>query len=872
VVPLTQSQLRDLRDHYSSVASTELWTPSKRASVFGVNRLSSSSMLDVVMVVLADGRVVSAPLKQALLNPLAMSISPRGPITLRNLYANAVTQGLNLSQPMDLFFRRAGYGGRNEIIGLSDTGIDHDHCMFRDSSRAVPVNHVDYAHRKIVYYEAYADNMDDTIGHGTHVAGSVAGACESRTSVAASWDSSAIHAKIAFFDIGYSPSSGPGALVIPDDISDGIFSHLYNVGARVFSVSWGVDENVYDELALQADKFLYTHRDAILLIASGNRGSAGTGSIGTPATAKNVLSVGATISLPYSMSYGAASFGKSLSVRQVSARLPDDLYIASPPSACTVAGTTFLQPTVRSDVSRPKTGMRLCAIARGDCSFMAKVYNAQMLGCDAVMIYNMDDAQSVQTMTCDDTGDITVCNAIVIPSFLVSRFLFNLLNTTGTHVSLAGTNLLFTTSDSDAQTTVYTRASFSSYGPTAEGRTKPEVMSPGSYIESASSDRNVFSKNCDFRRMQGTSMATPVAASATAVMREYWRDHGNFHNGFSTVAGSMLRAVALASAMESDGTLRYGPFFAEDLKSGLGARNIIAIDHDEDAIRGIQSVADRHDFCIVGTEAGSVSVVLAWTDPPNPSLVNDLDLYVNDANGLGDHIHTHEKQSVFIQQGETVTISVRASRLGMGPQGYSLLIHGFVKRIACGGRLPLAMGACNPAEKEPCGGRGVCMGDGRCVCVAVDVYGPTCSDKVMSLDADSDTASGGKLSVKLLAQGWQYFRLAKTTVAAVITINGPSTVSAYVRQGGFPTLHLFQQSDPRTVRLPPSVAVRALQEQGIERVDTVMGIYNAGSEAAVVSLQWEVDNSAHGQQSAALSFAASSYLFAVLVIIGSFWV
>lgn len=81
-----------------------------------------------------------------------------------------------------------GITGTGQIIGFADTGIDFDHCLFRDDSMPIPPRcsgsgHVKTAgcinkvHRKIVTYRKFTntDYSDYFDGHGTHVTGCAAG-------------------------------------------------------------------------------------------------------------------------------------------------------------------------------------------------------------------------------------------------------------------------------------------------------------------------------------------------------------------------------------------------------------------------------------------------------------------------------------------------------------------------------------------------------------------------------------------------------------------------------------------------------------------------------------------------------------------------
>jgi hypothetical protein len=74
-----------------------------------------------------------------------------------------------------------------------------------------------------------------------------------------------------------------------------------NQAARVFNLSWGNPQNIYDSHAMDVDQFLRDKGNALVLIAAGNRGVDGdddgvvdAGSLGAPATAKNALAIGAS--------------------------------------------------------------------------------------------------------------------------------------------------------------------------------------------------------------------------------------------------------------------------------------------------------------------------------------------------------------------------------------------------------------------------------------------------------------------------------------------------------------------------------------------------------------------------------------------------
>ncbi|MEN3044076.1 MAG: S8 family serine peptidase [Candidatus Hydrothermales bacterium] len=186
-----------------------------------------------------------------------------------------------------------GIKGENQIINIMDTGVDTASCFFRNN--------------KIIWKESYSGFYTDACkdGHGTHVAGTIAGYDVSNT--LNQFKGMAYNAKLTVQFTGDNFfTCWVGALYIPDDLYNA-FLNAYNVGARIFSNSWGgLDTTVYTTLDQQVDKFMYDNNHAVCVFAAGNSGGSvdqWTGAvldsvhyrtIGTPGAAKNVVTVGAT--------------------------------------------------------------------------------------------------------------------------------------------------------------------------------------------------------------------------------------------------------------------------------------------------------------------------------------------------------------------------------------------------------------------------------------------------------------------------------------------------------------------------------------------------------------------------------------------------
>ncbi len=172
--------------------------------------------------------------------------------------------------------------GEGLVIGVADTGIDYDHAAFRDPGS----DPIGSDHRKIVRYVEYADHYDGH-GHGTHVAGSIAGNDEIEND-SQPYDGIAKDAKLSTFDIG----TETGELVLPPDFSE-IFDPAYDDGARIFSNSWGADNSSYTSEAQQVDDYMWNNKDMLILYAAGNSGDS-LNTVASPGSAKNILTIGAS--------------------------------------------------------------------------------------------------------------------------------------------------------------------------------------------------------------------------------------------------------------------------------------------------------------------------------------------------------------------------------------------------------------------------------------------------------------------------------------------------------------------------------------------------------------------------------------------------
>ncbi len=173
---------------------------------------------------------------------------------------------------------------------------------------------------------------------------------------------------------------------------------------------------------------------------------------------------------------------------------------------------------------------------------------------------------------------------------------------------------------------------WSSRGPTDDGRIKPDLVAPGDYVRSCkaqeASDAQGSWDNTWYLEYSGTSMSTPAAAGASALVREY----------LTEVIGRQAPQGALVKGLLILGAKDMGTRDIPNEDEGWGRLNLvdsliadgevaIFVD-DRSRIRSGQTVEYNFDVTSSGHE---FKAVLTWSDYPGSTssstqLRNDLDL------------------------------------------------------------------------------------------------------------------------------------------------------------------------------------------------------------------------------------------------------
>ena len=249
-------------------------------------------------------------------------------------------------------------------------------------------------------------------------------------------------------------------------------------------------------------------------------------------------------------------------------------------------------------------------------------------------------------------------------------------------------------------------ARFSSRGPAPGGRVKPEVVAPGSHIQSGASnfagydtgvcDLHYPAGQTEFAASSGTSHSTP-AVSGIASLAYWWIEHGGAGaatGNVSEIGGARAPSPALMKAwLMAHPSYLSGDGAGDDLPSnnqGYGMPNLtdmfaatpkVLLDQSDLLVASGET---REYIWEVADPSMPLRVALAYTDAPGAlgtsPQVNDLDLAVrvNGQSYLGNHFDhqwstpggsaddRNNYEAVFLPAGASgeVTLTVTAANIG----------------------------------------------------------------------------------------------------------------------------------------------------------------------------------------------------------------
>ena len=236
----------------------------------------------------------------------------------------------------------------------------------------------------------------------------------------------------------------------------------------------------------------------------------------------------------------------------------------------------------------------------------------------------------------------------------------------------------------------YTLASFSSKGPVEDGRIKPEITTNGWALQSTTNN-NTYAFN------YGTSMASPVATGALALLYERYRQL----NGGVNPSAALMKAILCNTAADLGNP---GPDYSFGFGMLQATRAVDALENNRFLTASISQGATNNHSITIPANTLQARIMLHWTDPAATAnaastLVNDLDITVrspsaqtflplilnpaaantNDPAVAGrDRINTIEQVTLLAPVAGTYTVSVNGFSVPQGPQTY-VLTYDFIR-------------------------------------------------------------------------------------------------------------------------------------------------------------------------------------------------
>ena len=189
-------------------------------------------------------------------------------------------------------------------------------------------------------------------------------------------------------------------------------------------------------------------------------------------------------------------------------------------------------------------------------------------------------------------------------------------------------------------------ASFSSRGPTNEGRIKPDVVAPGTWV--LSTYAGIYRQEYDsdpeplrdlyqydgwgmpydgyYKYNGGTSMANPLVAGAAAVVRDFYQQEYGFGASAALVKATLINSATDLLDENNDGA-NDNDFPIPNFHEGWGLVNLRAATDDshgfidladpaEGLTTGVQCTFSGIDTGIDVSGTGPFKVTLAWSDYP----------------------------------------------------------------------------------------------------------------------------------------------------------------------------------------------------------------------------------------------------------------
>ena len=249
-------------------------------------------------------------------------------------------------------------------------------------------------------------------------------------------------------------------------------------------------------------------------------------------------------------------------------------------------------------------------------------------------------------------------------------------------------------------------SAFSSWGPTDDGRIKPDVVADGVNLTSS-----IASSTTSYGVYSGTSMAAPNTSGSLLLLQEYY---AQLHSG-NFMRSATLKGLAIHCADEA------GPAPGPDYKFGWGLLNVnkaatVLKSNNLQSHQVFENVLSNNTTYTMNVVAsGPLTATLTWTDPKGNvittgilnnttrKLVNDLDIRIiqgtttympwildpanpDNAATTGDNTRDNVEKINITNAVPGIAYTIQITHKGSlerGQQAYSLILSGVNGQVFC---------------------------------------------------------------------------------------------------------------------------------------------------------------------------------------------
>ncbi|NID08872.1 S8 family serine peptidase [Fibrivirga algicola] len=283
-----------------------------------------------------------------------------------------------------------------------------------------------------------------------------------------------------------------------------------------------------------------------------------------------------------------------------------------------------------------------------------------------------------------------------------TQFGYDQISTYGTAKNILSVGAVASITNGYSRPSDVSLASFSSWGPTDDGRIKPDIVGVGVNVISTAS-----STSFAYGALSGTSMSSPNVSGSALLLQEYYAQLN---------AGQLMRAATLRGLIIHTAN-EVGASIGPDYQAGWGLMNVeraarVILNADKSNLLEERTLTQGQSFSVtmVASGRGPLVATICWSDPEatattgtnrfnnrTPKLVNDLDARLSDGQTIlqpwtldpenpsqaakpGDNIRDNVEQ-VYVAnpvpgRTYTLTISHKGTLTGTAGQAYALLVSG----------------------------------------------------------------------------------------------------------------------------------------------------------------------------------------------------